>query len=46
MNTGKYVFSQLIEFLPKRIFDGIGRVQWGQVDKSDVLLEPIVFDDV
>ena len=23
MNTGKYVFSQLIEFLPKRIFDGI-----------------------
>jgi hypothetical protein len=23
MNTGKYVFSQLVEFLPKRIFDGI-----------------------
>lgn len=23
MNTGKYVFSQLTEFLPKRIFDGI-----------------------
>ncbi len=23
MNTGKNVFSQLIEFLPKRIFDGI-----------------------
>ena len=23
MNSGKYVFSQLVEFLPKRIFDGI-----------------------
>lgn len=23
MNSGKYLFSQLIEFLPKRIFDGI-----------------------
>jgi hypothetical protein len=23
MNTGKYVFFQLVEFLPKRIFDGI-----------------------
>lgn len=23
MNTGKYIFSQLIEFLPQRIFDGI-----------------------
>lgn len=23
MNSGKYLFSQLVEFLPKRIFDGI-----------------------
>lgn len=23
MNQGKYVFSQLVEFLPKRVFDGI-----------------------
>ena len=23
MNSGKYVYSQLVEFLPKRIFDGI-----------------------
>ena len=23
MNTGKYIFSQFVEFLPKRVFDGI-----------------------
>ena len=23
MNSGKYLFSQLVEFLPKRVFDGI-----------------------
>ena len=23
MNTGKYIYAQLIEFLPQRIFDGI-----------------------
>ncbi len=23
MNKGKYVFAQLIEFLPQRVFDGI-----------------------
>lgn len=23
MNAGKYIFSQLISFLPKRVFDGI-----------------------
>jgi len=23
MNNGKYVFTQLIDFLPKRVFDGI-----------------------
>jgi len=23
MNTGKYVFAQMIEFLPQRIFDGL-----------------------
>ena len=23
MNTGKYIFAQLIEFLPQRIFDRI-----------------------
>ena len=23
MNSGKYVFSQLVDFLPKRTFDGI-----------------------
>ena len=22
MNTGKYVFAQMIEFLPQRVFDG------------------------
>ena len=25
MNSGKYLFSQLVEFLPKRIFDGIAK---------------------
>ena len=23
MNAGKYIFSQLVSFLPKRVFDGI-----------------------
>ena len=23
MNSGKYIFSQLTEFLPRRVFDGI-----------------------
>jgi len=23
MNTGKYIYSQFVEFLPKRVFDGI-----------------------
>ncbi|MFV0378542.1 MAG: DUF4372 domain-containing protein, partial [Mangrovibacterium sp.] len=23
MNKGKYVFAQLVEFLPRRVFDGI-----------------------
>lgn len=23
MNTGKYIFSQLVEFLPQRVFDAI-----------------------
>jgi len=23
MNKGKYVFAQIVEFLPQRIFDGI-----------------------
>ena len=31
MNSGKYIFSQLTGFLPKRIFDGI--VQKYQGDK-------------
>ena len=29
MNTGKYVFAQLVEFLPKRIFDGIAKKSGG-----------------
>ena len=29
MNTGKYVFAQLVEFLPKRIFDGIAEKSGG-----------------
>jgi len=22
MNTGKYIFAQMVEFLPQRVFDG------------------------
>ena len=29
MNSGKYLFSQLVEFLPKRVFDGIVRKYCG-----------------
>ena len=28
MNTGKYIFAQLIEFLPQRIFDRIVMLFW------------------
>ena len=36
MNSGKYLFSQLVEFLPKRVFDGIVKKYSGDIKLSNV----------
>ena len=36
MNSGKYIFSQLVEFLPKRVFDGIVKKYSEDIKLSNV----------
>jgi hypothetical protein len=37
MNQGKYVFQQLAEFLPRRVFDGMVEITWA-IDTLSILL--------
>lgn len=47
MNTGKYIFSQLVEFLPQRTFDGIVmKYEGNKYVKHFYLLEPTAGNDV
>ena len=42
MNTGKYIFAQLIEFLPQRIFDSKPKLYWMGMGNTDFLYQSTV----
>jgi len=41
MNKGKYVFAQLTDFLPQRVFDGFVAKYSGNIRQALYMLEPV-----